>query len=406
MTNTKKVTDLKKLVSSAHSELKSQRDGFGWAALDLENKFFGERTNEVQLWDSILEGKRCNLPFVEGVEGSNEFGEFKAETRAFMAHGRISTNNKALVNVHPIIRDNWALIHNGVVTDHGTDYDMVTSNDSEHVLKHLQTGGIKELSASLTGYYAFAGFDPEGNLHIGRDRIAELYVCYVDSVESYVYGTTKEIVQSFCQSNSWYTKSIIGKMKDDVYVIHKPDGSFTWEKFTSLGRDAHSVLHSTASLGRQIESETEFSDVQWERWKEQGFLGRENWTRPYAAQNQSLIATSGTTDKVIQLPMPKASQVPVYTRRERNEIRQQMYKSLHNDDKNSLKKFFRYIENTANQFWIFKVSDGTKVSWSDFIQMSPVRQLDFEIIDQVTHDVIDPYNMDKKAVQPIQTVVL
>ncbi len=410
ITNTRKITDHKALVTNAAAKLKSQRDGFGWAAITEDNKIFGVRTNDVEKFVSRLEGKKLMLPFLEGSDSDNEFGEFAPAitSRAFIAHGRVSTNNKDLINVHPINRAGWSLIHNGVVTDHGPKYEMHTTNDSEHVLKHLVTGGISAVSEHLTGYYAFAAFDPSGNLHIGRDRIADLYCAYVDSLESYVYATTKALITEMYQcSTGWVGLSAIAKMQDDVYVIHKPDGTFTWDRFKSRGRDVFSFSMAQRSLGRSFDDgdESQYYNDWLERTKSDPniSLSEASWARAGYVKSVGGVgyvkkSEVATTSVVEALPVPSnviALEAPRYTKTERNQIRQGIYKNLTAYEKKSAKKFFRYVDDSRNQFFVFKNdTDKTAISRSDYDRMSPMRQIDFLIVDSVTYQEMAPFSYE------------
>lgn len=263
--NADQLKDLKKLVNVCHSELMTERDGFGWAVQTADNKIHGERTNDRANFKSQLESPWFSLPFATGGSGSrNTFGSVGAlsGTQAaeiagptfnhFMAHGRISTNNKALPNVHPIIKGGWAAIHNGVVEDHGPKYQMLTDNDSEHVLERFMRGGIKELSAELTGYYAAAIMAPTGVLTVVRDSIARLHVAEVKELSTFIYATTEQLIKDVCRRMDWSHSEIVSVDNDRV-IYHAPNRTYTWAPFTSRGKTEKTAAHAMQSLGFSLD---------------------------------------------------------------------------------------------------------------------------------------------------------
>jgi hypothetical protein len=359
LTNTSKVLNFDRLVSVSAAALKTQRDGFGYAAFADDLKVFGERTNAVNEFKSVLEVPASGLEFTDESDEQNSFGEVKNGARAAIFHGRISTNNKALVNVHPILKNEWALIHNGVVSNHGSKYPMTTDNDSEHVLHNFSEGGIKAVSKNLTGYYAFGAFDGLGNLHIVRDSIAKLYACKVGSIDSIVYGTTKELIKEVCAAMGFHGLSSMSLIKNDTYIVHKLDGSYEWSKFDSRGRDEITDRFASLSLGHSLPSQPKSIEE-------------------YRAKWPALHATSQTA-------------VVKYSSRERKDIQNEMIaECVVSHERLSLTNYFKFINSTKNTYYVLD-SKGAQVPRKEFQAMSPVRQINFEVICAESHAVIDPY---------------
>jgi hypothetical protein len=191
----------------------SERDGFGYAIQGIKG-VFGERTLS-RYWATNRPPK---LPFLENSE-SETFGDIKQHWNGpALFHGRTSTNHKSLINTHPIQKRGWSLIHNGVVTNHGPDYKMNTTNDTEHLLEYLSTTGIKGIEDHLSGYYAIAAIDPKGRLHLARDSKAWLYSAYIPVIESHVFATTQALIEELCEELEW-THEPIYKVQDNVYII-------------------------------------------------------------------------------------------------------------------------------------------------------------------------------------------
>ena len=352
--NTKKVTDLKRLIDVSHQHLKSQRDGFGYVAQGEDLKLFGERSADVEAFTSTLsDTPPLLMPFVEQTQ--NQFGPVKNSARAFMAHGRISTNNPGLGNAHPIVSPDLssAVIHNGVVTNHGPDYVMTTSNDSEHILRYCES--ITELSENLTGYYAFGAFQKNGDLVVARDRIANLYAIFCYEIESMVYATTKELLDDVCRSMGWYKKSAKAKLLDDVFIRHAVDGKCSWVRFKSLGKDAHSAKHALASLGRALDSDQHSLS----------YLGQAMATR-------SESTGSGLTKKD-----RKAATLDLI-----NEC-------THEFERASLRQFFKFIQDPRSVYSAWSGSSQF-INKAAFRGMHPWQQIKCEVID-ADQELVDPY---------------
>lgn len=239
------------------------KDGFGYTMLGEKGQF-GERTVSSYFNSHLLNKiPPLKADFVYKDE-QNTFGQVSKIAGGAIFHGRVSTNKRGLRNAHPINKRGWSLIHNGVVSHYGEKYEMTTDNDSEHVLENFSTGGIKAVSENLTGYYAFAAFDPEGNLHIARDNIAMLYVATIPRLETVVFATTRDLIEDFCDRFG-YDYSPIQQFTHDTYLVFDKTGKMIKkEDFDSRGFTDYEAQWSETSLGRSLDVknyfESEFSD--------------------------------------------------------------------------------------------------------------------------------------------------
>jgi hypothetical protein len=231
--------------------LKTEKDGFGYSMFG-EKGIFGERTVMDYFNSHILNKiKPIKDNFVYQDE-QNSFGEVSKVTGGAIFHGRVCTNKRGLKNAHPINKHGWSLIHNGVVSHTGEKYEMITDNDSEHVLENFVQGGISQVAQNLTGYYAFAAFDPDGNLHIARDSIANLYVATIPRLESLVFATTRDLIEDFCDK-FFYEHSPIQQFTHDTYLIFDKTGKkIHQEDFESRGFTTYEADWSEYSLGRRL----------------------------------------------------------------------------------------------------------------------------------------------------------
>lgn len=248
--NASKILEIEKFSRYCADILSGMPDGFGYAAQGKKG-VFGARSLFPELYARV-----SNVPeYCVPVEHS--FGEKSEIVGAAMFHGRMSTNVRDIANTHPISRDKWHLIHNGVVTDHGDKYKMLTSNDSEHVLKHLQTGGIDAVSANLTGYYAAGAFDDNGRLHVFRDSIAQLFYAYSKVLDSPVFATTQDLIHDI---GDWFKESLTPiQVKDNTYLVFQQGKLVEQREFVSRGYDKYAASLAGKSLGYAIDAPYDFN---------------------------------------------------------------------------------------------------------------------------------------------------
>jgi predicted glutamine amidotransferase len=217
LTNGAKIKSLTKVINkSAELITKYDRDGFGYAALG-KSGVFGEKsiatTHKSRLNNVKLEVK---LPIV--TKTHEIFGTPDAVTGPIMFHGRTSTNVLGLNNTHPISRNNWHLIHNGVVSNNGPSYKMQTDNDTEHLVHYLSTQGIDGIVNNLSGYFAIGAISPDGKLHVARCTRAPLVMAWIESIHSYAIATTQDLIEDLCTAFKW-KRGPIDRVKDNVYSV-------------------------------------------------------------------------------------------------------------------------------------------------------------------------------------------
>jgi len=223
-------------------------DGFGYAIKGTKG-IFGEKYIGSKFTVSITNTKPLPKMLLEPLRET--FGEYSKIDGPALFHGRTSTNCLNLNNTHPIQKNNWNLIHNGVVTDHGPKYKMITTNDSEHVLEHLINGGIKEVSEHLSGYYAFTAIDPNGLLHICRDDVAKLFSTWSPSHETYIFSTTPDLLTNIAKLCN-ITIDSIELVKSETYSTWNNNELINAETFNSRGFTSHEQKHSKRSLGYDL----------------------------------------------------------------------------------------------------------------------------------------------------------
>jgi len=248
-TNSSKL-DIKK-TSEAIGEilLGIEKDGYGYAVQGAEN-VFGEKCIAPKFSSRLNALNIIDLPIVE--KRQEVFGHADKPTGPAIFHGRTSTNDRGLLNCHPMQRKGWHLIHNGVVTDHGAAYKKTTTNDSEDLL-HRLTLGIGEVEKHLSGYYAFCAIDPKGRLHVARDTIASLYMALVPKLDSYIIATTEAILEATCKKLK-LKFGPIDKLAGDTYSVFDKGVMVSTQVIKPRGYDRVQAQYATLSLGRTIEA--------------------------------------------------------------------------------------------------------------------------------------------------------
>ena len=248
--NMSKIKGQDKLTSIVARYLSDQqKDGFGYAIQGV-NGTFGERTLSPKGFKVSFSQPILDVPYVNS--SYNRWGIKSKATGSGIFHGRTSTNDRTLLNTHPIVKHNWTLIHNGVVSNHGPKYNMITTNDTEHVLEHLATTGISGIESHLSGYYAVAAFDPKGLLHIFRDSIAPLYVAVITSINTKIFATSKNLIESICNDMNW-KHSIISPMTDNTYLIFDKNNLISHTNINPKGSSSNESRYAELSLGHSMD---------------------------------------------------------------------------------------------------------------------------------------------------------
>jgi hypothetical protein len=259
-TKTDRIQKLAKATETiARHLLEVEQDGFGYAVQGSRGAF-GERTTR-ETFESRFEREHLVIKAPIFEETANTFGLFSKPFGAGIFHGRTSTNHKTLVNTHPMRRNEWTLIHNGVVTNHGPTYAKDTTNDSEDVVHFLSTDGIGAIEKHLSGYYAFAALDPKGRLHVGKDATARLFVANCETLGSLIFCTTEELMRDICKALKWKIGPV-ERVKDNIYLIFDVDGNLVEQtEIKPRGVSYRESRHSSLSLGYEMKTISNYAET-------------------------------------------------------------------------------------------------------------------------------------------------
>jgi len=199
---------------------KNDQDGVGYVALGNDG-IFGERWLDA---NTAFKSRRrftsdqesINKFFGDAVSGAYEnytsFGKVNfSKARTILFHTRYATNDKNMMNTHPFVIDDTALIHNGVISNDDDimkfhDENRISTCDSEAILQEYicnevfkDAKYIQSVADLLDGWYACGVLtkDEKDNfiVDIFKCKDTSLYVGLVPELECFVFCTEIGILQ-------------------------------------------------------------------------------------------------------------------------------------------------------------------------------------------------------------------
>ena len=191
-------------------------------------------------------------------------------TGPIIIHGRHATNDVNLVNTHPFRKENWALVHNGVVDctwdDYPNQYDLkedgfdkkyikklqkrYSTCDSEYLLNTYVYGkGHHDWFDNLEGYAATMAISPKNDLIVAKDDTASMYMAGIPALNnSVVFSSKPHIAAELAKTLGFYATPAF-KMKGCRAAIITPKGDVTIEKFTDMASTWSSAASSSLGFG-------------------------------------------------------------------------------------------------------------------------------------------------------------
>lgn len=252
---------LEKLTKAVVKVMASERDGFGITLCNAQ-KVLSARKFLKPSEASLISPVTPPAPYLKAL--SEEIGgPISPDNESIIFHGRTSTNEVSLRNTHPIIKHGLWLSHNGVVEDHGPAYSKMTSNDTEHIVERLGTGGVEAVEKFLSGYYATIHYDESqpGVLTVVKDNIAPLFFSKIDALDSIVFATTASMIESVCKEMKLKHSGIF-EVSDNVYLEVYKGEVLTTLPIKPRGRSSYSDSLAHLSLGKSriTTDESRFND--------------------------------------------------------------------------------------------------------------------------------------------------
>lgn len=197
-----------------------QRDGFGFATASGVWK--------TDLVNTKVIGRDSRLPVSwTGAKSVAIFGTPKDPSWFLIAHSRTSTNQSGLGCAHPFVGKNWALIHNGIVSEIGDHKDGGEHPcDSARLHYWIETGGdMSKCKEAWGGYGAVIAYNyKKKQLHIWRERAPLSWQIIGDVLE--------------CATSSYDldgTADSSGDVPDNSHTVISEGGKIETEHWSGFG---------------------------------------------------------------------------------------------------------------------------------------------------------------------------
>lgn len=188
----------------------TEKDGFGYAAIDAQGNLFGER------WIDNADAFKHQNPYGSEIDHTylkrykilskektyGNFGVFNDNIRSITMHSRLSTNTVNYKNTHPFVENFTSVVHNGVIYNDDKLTKKTSTCDSEVILHEYIKYNIanhpnkfKKVANRLQGYYALGIFSKtnEGRiiLDVIKDGSAKLEAFVIKELNCLVFATPK-----------------------------------------------------------------------------------------------------------------------------------------------------------------------------------------------------------------------
>jgi hypothetical protein len=216
----KRILNAKFLMASLPFMSKTDNDGLGYAAGDGTN-LWGERwlNNHSAFKTRNGYGKiaaKMNSVFGDALTTNekeyNSFGQGKmVNASSILLHTRKATCSKNIMNTHPFVIDDTALIHNGVISNSSKVMEefketQVSTCDSEAILQEYLYNGvnldpeqIKNVSDMIDGWYVVGVIsknkDGRQVVDVFKCDNSSLQVAWIKELENFVFCTTMDILE-------------------------------------------------------------------------------------------------------------------------------------------------------------------------------------------------------------------
>ena len=214
-------------------------DGFGFAAMDSSGNLLGERwlNSKLAMTDNcgltlsdVKVLKTMGPKLVKESFEYNKFGDLKnkKDIVSIMLHARKATTPKGLINTHPFVKNDTAIIHNGMISNHERLTKEFSTCDSEAILhEYLEYNAahnpkqVQEMVNNLDGYYAVGVMSKNENnipiVDVFKSQAANLICTYVDEIESVVFCTAQHLIVDALETLKW-NKNKIFEFADTGFI--------------------------------------------------------------------------------------------------------------------------------------------------------------------------------------------
>jgi predicted glutamine amidotransferase len=224
----------------------TQHDGFGFLSIGKTLAFGRYR------FPDSFPGFDSHLPSFL-LRDTSETGVISNTSSALLIHGRHSTNERCLENVHPFVLNDMYLVHNGVLDYVGKGNEPKPKNkcDSEAFLMWLQDNAPEFAFIDWSGYGAIFTYSKSEGLTLIKCSSSRLSVAKRKGNNGYVFSTDSRDLVEICESagiklasNPISVPQCIVNFGVDGSIVQHRD----WQGFGSRKHDKK----SWQSLGKKV----------------------------------------------------------------------------------------------------------------------------------------------------------
>jgi predicted glutamine amidotransferase len=238
------------IITKAWAAMSStEKDGFGAAWVSPNGKIGYVKSSHPTLLPSLPD-------FCAAFSDGNGL---KSDGGALIIHGRTATCGVNVGNTHPMLDDNRALIHNGVVSSKRY-HNINTTCDSELILQAWKCAGISSVSKDITGYYALGIIERMRGktiLSVVRDNQAKLVVGKKD--DAWVFATNTNLLTSLAVPYvSEFRTNTVATFVNGVstcvesFIPAEPDRRLEKAANVAFGHNNHYVRELRGHYGEQL----------------------------------------------------------------------------------------------------------------------------------------------------------
>jgi hypothetical protein len=221
----------------------SEKNGFGYCAVDNDSRIFGERWLDVKeafMYRPDVANKAREM--ADKYDGAltllddiryNNFGTINKDIRAIMLHGRTATNDINITNTHPFVDGQTALIHNGVVTTSSKKKCYSTCDSEKILVEYLDKkvnediDNVEDMTDELSGFFACGVMSRQNDnfiLDVFKDDKASLWAAYIEELDTTIFCTSMAVVQNAIDKLGW-KYPVYMDMQKNVILRHDIDGN-------------------------------------------------------------------------------------------------------------------------------------------------------------------------------------
>lgn len=309
------------ILDAWHQMSITQKDGYGAAWFGADGTIGFHKRRFPRLVDTIETPK-----FVDSKKGKTTpfslSNDIPSDGGFLIIHGRASTNDISLANTHPMLAENAAMVHNGVIRSFKySNKNVGCTCDSEKLLLAYLDGGADNVELHTDGSYAFmmlkyepptddeivlaASEDrlPAGkkSLHIAKDNVRTLHSGVMHD-GTYAIGTTEFLLEKV---NAEYH----GEFLNYTLLIFSSATEYQMTEYKGLAYAQKNVFKSATPIGQATWRNNHEYDYDHEG-DERFYPAKSSSTLPAESQ-RALTTIEEAYDAAEQLEIIRMERAPI-----------------------------------------------------------------------------------------------